>query len=174
VDESYDDDVLEPLPVDEDGLPVPPAAVPRMWHDSFWVFTDDIRPSTSAGGRSSATFTRMTTLHPALLVELPNWWQRRADEARVRVTRQLVLEAPRFEASGTWRLHGWLRSPWLHRWIPVELELWPRLGAWTKLSLEPQRRVRPGSRYFATGNRVLDTLTARLTAELHAHAARTG
>lgn len=193
VDESYDDDVLEPLPVYEDGVPVPPAPVaadrpladllwprreraatgvevppgPPMWHDSFWVFTDEPPPFVSAGGWSSATFTRMANLHPALLADLPDWWRRRADDARVRVSRQLVLEAPKFESNGTWRLRGSLRSPWLRRWIPVELQLWPRLGSWTKVSLEPQRRVRLGSRYFTNGHRALDALTARLTTELH-------
>jgi hypothetical protein len=186
VDESSDDDVLEPLPVYEDGVPVPPVPVGDTWRlgDMFatrreptvagaiytrppWSIADEMRSSADAGLRSSATFTRMTALNPALLVDLPNWWSRRADHARVCVSRQLLLEAPSFEPSGTWRLRGSLRSPWLRRWIPVELQLWPRLGAWTKVSLEPQRGVRPGRRYFRNGHRTLDALTARLTTELH-------
>ena len=59
-----------------------------------------------------------------------------------------------------------LRSPWLQRRIPVELLLWPRLGAWTKVCLEPQRRVRLGRRYFSNGHRAIDALTARLNTEL--------
>ena len=195
MDESYndDDDVLEPLPVYEDGVPVPPVPVASTWRlgDLFamfrgptvasttladatanisrppWSIADEIRLSADAGLRSSGAFTRMTALNPALLSDLPNWWRRRADDARVRVSRQLVLEAPSLERSGTWRLRGSLRSPWLRRWIPVELQLWPRLGAWTKVSLEPRRRVRTGRRYFNRGHRTLDALTARLSTELH-------
>jgi len=194
VDESnYGDDVLEPLPVYEDGLPVPPAPVggqrrfghlrrarrapddehanspppPAIAREWDWSAHEQVAPH-AAGATFSATFTRLTELHPALLADLPNWWRRRADDARVRVTRQLVLEAPRFESSGTWRLRGSLRSPWLRRRIPVELQLWPRLGSWTKVSLEPQRRVRLGRRYFDNGHRALDALTDRLHAELRA------
>ncbi|MDP9331984.1 MAG: hypothetical protein M3Q30_01545 [Actinomycetota bacterium] len=194
MDESYGDDVLEPLPVYEDGEPVPPAPVAGDWRlgNLFairraptvasaalgaappifalppWSIADEVRPPPVAHGgrRFSATFTRMTALNPALLADLPNWWYGRADKARVSVSPQLLLEAPSFEPSGTWRLRGSLRSPWLRRWIPVELQLWPRLGAWTKVSLEPQRFVRPGRRYFRNGHRTLDALTARLTTEL--------
>ena len=194
MDKSGDDEVLEPLPVYEDGEPVAPAPVASSWRlgDLFavrreptlasaalgatpaiftlppWSIADEVRPPAIAhGDRQSGTFTRMTALNPALLADLPNWWSGRADNARVNVSRQLLLEAPRFEPSGTWRLRGSLRSPWLRRWIPVELQLWPRLGAWTKVSLEPQRFVRPGRRYFRNGHRTLDALTARLTTELH-------
>jgi hypothetical protein len=193
VHEPCDDDVLEPLPVYEDGVPVPPAPVANDWRlgDLFanrrepafasaiptsappiptgppWSIGGGVPPPAGTGRRSSATFIRMTALNPELLADLPNWWCRRADDARVRVSRRLLLEAPRFEPSGTWRLRGSLRSPWLRRWIPVELQLWPRLGAWTKVSLEPQRFVRPGRRYFSNGHRTLDALTTRLTAELH-------
>ena len=191
MDKSNDDDVLEPLPVYEDGVPVSPAPTasrrrlgvalrPRRDADAgageipdpgrrAWEWSaPDESPARAAGATFSATFTRLTELHPARLADLPDWWRRRADDARVRVTRQLVLEAPRFESNGTWRLHGSLRSPWLRRRIPVELHLWPRLGAWTKVSLEPQRRVRLGRRYFSNGHRALDALTDRLHSELRA------
>jgi hypothetical protein len=175
VDESCDGDVLEPLPAYEDGVPVSPAPTGAgrrlgallLSRRSRGSTTPEVQPCAPRSPRFSATFTRLTDLDPALLADLPNWWGRRADDARVRVTRQLVLEAPSIASSGTWRLRGSLRSPWLRRWIPVELELWPRLGAWTKVSLEPQRFVRPGRRYFRNGHRTLDALTARLTTELH-------
>lgn len=179
MDESYADDVLEPLPVYEDGVPVPPAPVgverrlatllrPRRERAASSEAPEStVMLNVTEAPRFSATFTRLANLHPALLADLPNWWSRRAHDARLRVTRQLVLEAPKFESNGTWRLRGSLRSPWLRRRIPVELQLWPRLGEWTKICLEPQRRVRLGRRYFGNGHRALDTLTARLNAELH-------
>jgi hypothetical protein len=63
-------------------------------------------------------------------------------------------------------MSGWLGSPWLRRPIRVELQLWPRLGAWTKVSMQPQRRVRVGRRYFRLGHRTLDRLVERLEQEL--------
>jgi len=170
VDTSCDDDVLEPLPVYEDGVPVPqaPVGVQRRLGALLRPRREPAAAAAATPPLPTATFTRLTELHPALLADLPNWWRGRADDARVRVTRQLVLEAPKFESSGTWRLRGSLRSPWLRRRIPVELQLWPRLGSWTKVSLEPQRRVRLGRRYFDNGHRALDTLTTRLHTELRA------
>jgi hypothetical protein len=48
----------------------------------------------------------------------------------------------------------------------VELQLWPRLGAWTKVSMQPQRRVHVGRRYFRLGHWALDGLIERLEQEL--------
>jgi len=107
-DESRDDDVLEPLPVYEDGVPVPPAPVASDWRlgDLFashveatvasatlaearatftrppWSIADELRLTADAGRRSSASFIRMTALNPVLLADLPNWWRRRAHDAR--------------------------------------------------------------------------------------------
>ena len=61
---------------------------------------------------------------------------------------------------------GRLRSPYSMRSIPVELVLWAHLGTWTRLCLEPQRRVHVGRAYFRKGHRVLDALSARLISEL--------
>ena len=77
VDKSHDDDVLEPLPVYEDGVPVPrhrsaldaasePAGTGRS--------ASELRPVAPATNRCPATFTRLAELHPALLADLPNWW----------------------------------------------------------------------------------------------------
>jgi hypothetical protein len=113
-----------------------------------------------------AAFTRMTEVHPAQLDALPAWWANAAHDDRVEIARRLVLEAPHRDATGGWRVRGRLRSPWRARSIPVELLLWPRLGAWTKLAVEPQRDVHVGRRYFRSGHRVLDALTERLKREL--------
>jgi hypothetical protein len=148
-----EDDALETLPVEAatpDGLTTEIA----------------IAPQPASPLRATATFTRLTTLHPARLAGLPEWWRRQARDALPHATRRLVLDAPECAGSGTWHMRGWLRSAWLGRPIPVELQLWPRLGAWTKMSLQPQRRVHVGWLYFRIGHRALEALTARLNSEL--------
>jgi hypothetical protein len=105
-------------------------------------------------------------LNPALLAGLPEWWDKRARDARVRATGRLDLDAPQRDRSGTWRMYGRLRSHRLRRPIGVELQLWPRLGSWTKLSMQPRHRVHVGRRYFRIGHRTLDALTERLDEEL--------
>ena len=100
------------------------------------------------------------------LEALGEWWRRRARNDRVEVGRRLMLEAPRRDPAGVWRVRGRLRNPTRTRWIPVELLLWPRLDAWTKLSVEPQRGVRVGRRYFANGHRALDALCGELVRDL--------
>jgi hypothetical protein len=151
----HDDAVLEPLPVE--------CSVPHEWVVSG---AGPVPSSPAPARQSSATFTRLTTLHPALLGALPEWWNARARDTRVRAARGLDLEAPRRDDSGTWRLYGCLQSAWLRRPIAVELQLWPCLGAWTKITMQPRRRVRIGRRYFRIGHGALDTLTARLDSEL--------
>jgi hypothetical protein len=150
-----DDAVLEPLPVE------------RVACDEWLMSRTGTAPRLPAPPRqSSATFTRLTTLHPALLAALPEWWSTRARNARVRAARGFDLADPQRERGGMWRLHGCLRSPWLRRPVGVELQLWPCLGAWTKITMQPRRRVRVGRRYYRVGHRALDALTARLEREL--------
>ena len=147
-----EDDTLEPLPLDA----VPDGRMADI----------DVAPGPAVPSRETATFTRLTTLHPARLAGLPEWWRRQARDGRPHAVRRLVLDAPECAGSGTWHMRGRLRSAWLGRSIPVELQLWPRLGAWTKMSLQPQRRVRVGWLYFRNGHRALEALTARLNSEL--------
>jgi hypothetical protein len=115
-----------------------------------------------------STFARMVALHPARLEALPAWWRDHKRGECVEIASRLLLEEPRQERLGLWRICGSLRSPWRMRSIPVELWLWPRLNAWTKLALEPHRDVHVGRRYFSTGQRVLDELCGRLINELGA------
>jgi hypothetical protein len=111
----------------------------------------------------------MIALDPTLLDVLPAWWRAHARDGRVEIARRLFIEQPQRGHADTWRMRGSLRSPWLARSIPVQLSLWPRLDAWTRLSLEPQRGVHVGRRYFRSGQRVLDTFCARLIDELGPH-----
>ena len=43
--------------------------------------------------RATATFTRLTTLHPERLAGLPQWWRAVARNGRVHAARGLVLDA---------------------------------------------------------------------------------
>jgi hypothetical protein len=183
-------EALDPLPVYDDGMAFEPhpahaSALPPMPSarecveavrdvlqeraavraQSPWTAMP-VTPAVPPSTKFRSTFTRMIGLHPAQLADLPNWWRDRARGAYVRVARNLFLEEPHYSASGTWHVRGRLRSRWLRRSIPIELDLWPHLDAWTKLSLEPQRRVHAGRRYFRKGHRDLDTLTNRLIGEL--------
>jgi hypothetical protein len=128
-------------------------------------------PGSSAPARiSPGAFVRMVDLRPARLASLDIWWRGRARDGRVEVTRRLSLDAPRRIGDGNWVMRADLRSPWRLRPVPMELLLWRHLGEWTKLWLEPRRRVRVGRRYFRSGHRVLDRLCDRLGRELPAAA----
>jgi hypothetical protein len=186
-----DDDVLEPLPVFIDGVafapiyarreagvdaPSPPAAVVEatagtiapvlavreipLWSGS------ELRSKGSVQVASIATFSRLIALRASDLDSLPDWWRLRAAGEQVEIARRLFLSEPQRLRVATWRMRGWLLSPWLGRSIPVELWLWPRLEAWAKLTLEPRRSVQVGRRYFRRGHQVLDALCAELVHEL--------
>jgi hypothetical protein len=189
-----DDDlleVLEPLPLLVDGLWMPPVHVAgeRRVLDigaelraTIEAVRDVIaetpsarslppwtQPHSAPARRATsfpASFARMVPLRPSRLEGLPAWWRDHARGERVEVASRLVLEEPRREPLGLWRIRASLRSPWRPRSIPVELWLWPRLNAWTKLVLEPHRDVHVGRRYFSSGQRVLDVLCSRLIREL--------
>jgi hypothetical protein len=132
-------------------------------------WSNDARNTFAARPRAASFlsgFSRMIPLPARGLESLGEWWRRRARDDRVEVAGRLVLEEPRRDAGGMWRIRGRLRNPMRTRWIPVELLLWPRLDAWTKLSVEPQRGVRVGRRYFANGHRALDVLCSDLVRDL--------
>jgi len=177
----YDDGIaFDPMPAVPDGRPTDARAVVR---ECVAVVAELVTESTevraqtpwraittapvvSSSGRLLSTFTRMIGVQPAHLGDLPGWWRRCARDQRVEVGSRLVLDEPRAQPSGAWRMRGYLRSPGRLRAIPVELLLWPHLGEWTKLTLEPQRHVHCGRRYFRSGHHVLDQLSYQLIAEL--------
>jgi hypothetical protein len=172
--------ILEPLPVDDEhGTGHAPAGVTfELAHDladagratlerlhdapslTPWTHPDP-RPRAAPRPNPSA-FVRMVELDAARLAALPHWWQQHARQGRVSVTRRFSIEAPR-HVDGTWTLTGRLRSVLAVRTIPFELTLWRQLDGWTKLDLQPQRRVIVAARYFREGHRALDLLVERLT-----------
>jgi hypothetical protein len=171
---------LEALPVEDDhGARHAPAAVKfeigqdlldagratfGLLHDapplSPWTHFDP-RPRDAPRPNPSA-FVRMLELDAEQLAALPDWWQVRARNGRVRVTRRFSIERPR-QLDGTWSLNGQLRSAFAVRSIPFELTLWRQLDGWTKLDLQPHRRVIIAMRYFREGHRALDILIDWLT-----------
>jgi hypothetical protein len=191
--ESHPEPGLEPLPVYDGGVAVDPEpalpvaadadarALARECVDAVRAVLDERRdvrarppwnnlgPIPEIQPRAAtfySTFNRMIALAPTRLAGLEEWWRRGARDGRVRISRRLSLEEPRPLRGGTWRAYGRLRSPLLVRSIPVELLLWPYIGSWTRMSLEPQRSVHAGRRYFKRGHRSLDVLTNRLLTEL--------
>jgi hypothetical protein len=128
-------------------------------------FLGPMPPSPVSTARLSATFTRIVDMHPARLVSLVPWWSAAARHGTLRV-KCLMLETPRVDASGVVHLQGRFRGSWFGPATPVELTLWPWLGEWTKLSLEPRRRVAMTRGYFRRGHRALDVLADRLAKEL--------
>ncbi len=193
MDRDEDVDSLEALPVYVDGVavaPVPTAPVEDVYempnaHEvagalratiaeapfvmSLPPWSNEMRSALAAPSRAASFlsgFSRMIPLPARGLDAFGEWWRRRARDDRVEVAGRLVLEEPRRDATGAWRVRGRLRNPTHTRWIPVELLLWPRLDAWTKLSVEPQRGVRVGRRYFANGHRALDVFCGELVRDL--------
>jgi hypothetical protein len=182
-----DDDLLEPLPIYVDGVAIAPVyassgscaasmhaheileATPAAIAQPLAIYA--IPPSARSErpleasvhiARFVSTFSRMIALRAGLLDYLPEWWRQRARHERVAIEGRLFLEQPERSRTDTWRMPGSLRRPRHPRSVPFELLLWPRFDAWTKLSLEPQRGVRVGRRYFANGHQALDALCAEL------------
>jgi hypothetical protein len=183
-----EDDPLEPLPVVVDGIERPPvptadpgphytlpdmrevasalkatiADAPAMLSYPPWSSDRGQVPAPARPVTLIASFSRMIPLPGRRLETFADWWQRRAQRDRVAVHRRLVLEEPRRDDTGVWRVRGRLRIAGRARWIPVELLLWPRFDMWTRLNVEPQRGVHVSRRYFARGHRVLDAFCDEL------------
>ena len=160
---SHDDDllqVLEPLPLLVDGVwvaPVLPAATTASSASEHrytgpsravrgalaeTLFVRGVSPwcyerqlaATLRQTSYLAAFSRMVALHPARLEALPAWWRRYARGERVDIASRLLLEEPRHESNGSWRVCGSFCIPWRPRSLPVELWLWPHLDAFGRSS----------------------------------------
>jgi hypothetical protein len=180
-----DDELLAALPIYVDDTLVDPAAtdddlhlpdVRRLARElcdlpavAPWTHPDP-RPepprSPMRSQRLSSTFVRMVELDATRLRSLPDWWRKRARAERLRPTRRLSLDAPDPAPGNCWQARGELR-PLLHAGaVPVTLTLWPHIEGWTKLTLDPLRRVHARSPYFEAGHSALDVLTCWLVHEL--------
>ena len=106
------------------------------------------------GPSSPASFFRLLPAPPSGVAA---WWSSRGGGGEVCVERRLRLGPPHAEGGGAWSAPGWLRRPVTRRWTPVELVLWPHIGA-SKLTVDPRRRVRATTGWFRSGHRALDAL----------------
>ena len=179
------DEILEPLPVyaDDVGMvnpePVDTLHLPdvrRLAREvgelpalAPWTHPDS-RPEPPRGSvrsqRLSTTFVRMIEVDASRLRSLPEWWRTRAGGEPLRPTRRVSLDAPVLTPGNCWRGQGMLR-PMLHATtVPVVLTLWPHIEGWTRLTLDPQRRVAASALYFNPGHRALDVFTHWLVTEL--------
>jgi hypothetical protein len=171
---------LEPLPIDDESgtRHVPTAVTFELGHELIdagratverlhdvpqlapWTRPDP-RPLEAPRPNPSA-FVRMVELDAARLALLPDWWQQRAHNGRLWLTRRFAMGRPH-QLGGTWTFAGQLRSAFGVRAIPFELTLWRQLDGWTRLHLQPERRVIIPVRYFREGHRALDLLIESLT-----------
>jgi len=168
---------LDELDLDELPLYValPAAASDRpghRWPDTWRSMSAAVRSSSERSiGAMAATAHAGTTATPCFgrLIDLPGmelarvlprWWARDAREGVATVDGHLLLWAP-MVAGATWTLHGRLRHGAL-KGVPVSVDLWPHSSCFTRLTMNPQVRVATSKRYFAVGNRALDTLAREL------------
>jgi len=182
--------VLEPLAVDTDGVTVAPVPVwssrTAVWRDAVAVavavarsWIDDLAGGAPVGQHGSSVtitpaplrpatqlppmFVRMIDVDARTLGLLADWW---GSPARRRVARGTGWSFDELHSGdgGAWRLRGRMRRNrlGLGRRVPFDLVLWPHLGAFTKVVLEPRRRVHVSRRYFRRGHRALDRLVREL------------
>lgn len=180
---------LEPLAVETDGgtiapILVRPARGGSPWRDATAIaatvarsWIDDLvggAPGTTIGvappptavtsaARQLPVFLRMIEVQTAALGELPAWWD---SSARRRVAREMgwSLDELHAGAGGAWRVRGRMHRTRLRRRVPFDLLLWPHLGVYTKLVVEPRRHVHVSRRYFRRGHCALDRLAVELEA----------
>lgn len=178
------DEVLEPLPVEVDGVLIDPAysanpqprrdVVPHAVEAIDAVCTRILErrglaglapwlgsPSSMTEARPPTpptTFSRVVELDAANLAALPAWWRRQARRDRIAIARRLSLSAPQQAADGVWTMQATLRRSWALLPLRMELSMWRHMSGWTKLTLVPRRAVLIRGFYFENGHRALDVL----------------
>jgi hypothetical protein len=128
-------------------VPVDPVANPLAGMPSSPAY---VLPS------SPGSFFRLVGAPPS---RVDRWWPGR----RVEVEHRLRIDAVRDDGGGARSLTGALRRPVVHRWVPIEIVLCPHLGALSRLTLNPSRRVRASRWWFRSGHRALERLARDLS-----------
>jgi len=110
-------------------------------------------------------FLRMVSLPGVRLgAMLDEWWSATSVDGWSVVDGRLLLGAPRHDHLGGFTIHGRIRRVMRVRWTPVVIELWPRHGRWTMVTMTPQAGVFATRRYFRAGHAAIDRLTRALAA----------
>ena len=159
-------DWLEPLPVEPPPPPFATPTRPRPPSDSDlaqWAgrLADGPRVL-SPGAAFSPRFVRLLDISPRELPDaLRSWWRANARDGSAVLARALRVGEPYADRRETWTMTGRLRV--MHRLpIAVDVLMWPHLGYWTKLTLEPHAPTRVGHMYFRRGHAALDELRTAL------------
>ena len=159
-----EDDWLEPLPVEAPPAMPTRARAPSDSDLADWASRLVDGPRPAATRAFSARFLRLLDVAPA---ELPHalqaWWTASEHDGFVVLARALRVARPRADRRATWTMAGRLRVA-TRRPIAVDVLLWPHLGYWTKVTLEPHSPTRVSRSYFRRGHAALDELRDALVA----------
>jgi hypothetical protein len=120
-------------------------------------------PPPPSAARLSSRFLRLVALPgPRMGIVLEQWWANGVKNGSVVVDRRLRLESPRGDSARGWIMAGRIRRFTRWHWVPVVVELWPVYDKWLMMTMTPRGRVFATERYFRTGQKALDRLTAAL------------
>lgn len=141
--------------------PLPPASgAAAFTQPGGWL-----PPSTRAPTAITGGFLRMVELPGGQLgAMVDDWWSTASKNGSSTVDHRLRLAKPRRDHLGGVTIAGRFRrfAPW--HWTPVVLELWPRHGRWTMITMTPQGGVFATRRYFRSGHAAIERLTRSLAA----------
>ena len=140
--------------------PSPTSAVASIAQPGAWMPPTPRSPAALTGG-----FLRMVELPgPRLGAMVDDWWSTAEVNGSSIIDGRLRLGKPRRDHLGGVTIKGRIRrvAPW--HWTPVVVELWPRHGRWTMITMTPQSGVLATRRYFRAGHKAIDRLTRTLAA----------
>jgi hypothetical protein len=146
-------------------LVAPPESTLAAGASSITPTGDWLPPERRAAVAASGGFLRMVEL-PGLRLGamLDEWWSVAAVDGWSKVDGRLRVGEPRRDHLGGFTIRGRIRRVLHVRWTPVVIELWPRHGRWTMVTMTPQAGVFATRRYFRAGHAAIDRLTRTLAA----------
>jgi hypothetical protein len=122
-------------------------------------------PERRAAVAATGGFLRMVELPGQRLgAMLDEWWSAAAIDGWSKVDGRLRVGPPCRDHLGGFTIRGRIRRVLRVRWTPVVIELWPRHGRWTMVTMTPQAGVFATRRYFRAGHAAIDRLTRALSA----------
>ena len=116
-------------------------------------------------GSVTGGFLRMVDLPGVRLgAMLDEWWEVAAVDGLSTIDGRLRLGPPQRDRLGGFTITGRIRRLTRLHWTPVVVELWPRHGRWTMITMTPQSGVFTTGRYFRAGHSAIERLTRVLAA----------